>query len=152
MTVAVLPPDKRLQRKIGGSARAMIKPAQMEAAESALRDAARQVGPMVLEALAASETLARQRPFCAPRQLYEHAHAIRGLAGMCGYPKLGRVAAAMCRLLENVEDGAAIDANLVTSIAVAMMHAAREPDRDPAMLDELIAACNEAVDQAKAPG
>lgn len=150
MTPIVSPPDRRLQRKIGGSARAMIKPGQIEAAEAALREAAKGVRPQVMDALAASETLARQRPFNAPRQLYEHAHAIRGLAGMCGYPKLGRIAVAMCKLLDGVDDGAAIDANLVTSIAVAMIHAAREPDRDPAMLDELIAACHEAVEQAKA--
>lgn len=149
MKPIIEPPDRRLQRKIGQSARAAISPADIKAAEAALHAVAAQIRPVVLADVEALEALSRQRPFNAPTQLYARAHSIRGLAGSCGLPKLGQAAGALCKLLDGVEDGAAIDANLVTSIAVTMIHAARDHDRDPELLDELIAACFEAVNHAR---
>jgi HPt (histidine-containing phosphotransfer) domain-containing protein len=143
------PANKALRAKLGGSARALLDPGAVARADAALLAMVDEIRPKLLEEVSALEHLSRQRPFNAPSALYAYAHRIRGLAGTCGLPAVGQAAAAMCRLLDGVEDGAAIDANLVTSIAVTMIHAAKSGPTDYELLEELIAACFEAVDKAR---
>jgi chemotaxis protein histidine kinase CheA len=143
------PASQKLRQKIGGSARTMLGPKAYAAAEAALQAIADQVRPDLLDQINQLEEMSRQRPFNAPTALYAHAHTIRGLAGTCGMPFVGLAAAALCRLLDGVEDGEQIDANLVTSIAVTMLHAVKAKPNDHELLEELIAACSEAVDKVR---
>jgi HPt (histidine-containing phosphotransfer) domain-containing protein len=143
------PASQKLRQKLGGSARALIGPARYAAADEALQAATASIRPVLLAKIAALDELSRQRPFNAPSALYSYAHRIRGLAGTCGLPFVGQAAAALCRLLEGVEDGTPIDANLVTSIAVTMIHAVKANADDRALLEELIAVCFEAVNKAR---
>lgn len=149
MHTQIQPADDRLKRKLGGAAKTAISPAIAAKAEQAAAAIAAQVRPVLMEQLAELEACSRQRPFNAPTMLYGKAHMIRGVAGTCGLPSLGLAAKAMCELLDGVEDGAMIDANLVTSIAITMLHAAKGEDNDPALLQELIGACHEAVALAR---
>jgi chemotaxis protein histidine kinase CheA len=143
------PASQKLRQKIGGSARTQIGPQAYAAAEAALQAVADKVRPDLLAQINQLEEMSRQRPFNAPTALYAFAHTIRGLAGTCGMPFVGQAAAALCRLLEGVDDGQQIDANLVTSIAVTMIHAVKAKPGDHELLEELIATCYEAVDKVR---
>ncbi|MFZ4069903.1 MAG: Hpt domain-containing protein [Caulobacterales bacterium] len=143
------PASHKLRQKIGGSARTLIGPQAYADAEAALQAVADQVRPLLLAQINQLEELSRQRPFNAPSALYAYAHSIRGLAGTCGMPFVGQAAGALCRLLVGVDDGAQIDANLVTSIAVTVIHAVKAKATDHELLEELIATCFEAVDKVR---
>jgi HPt (histidine-containing phosphotransfer) domain-containing protein len=149
MRARIEPASQKLRQKLGGSARALIGPASYAAAETAMQAATDAIRPVLLAQIAALEELSRQRPFNAPSALYSYAHRIRGLAGTCGFPFVGQAAAALCRLLEGVQDGDPMDANLVTSIAVTMIHAVKAKPSDHELLQELIATCFEAVQKAR---
>jgi hypothetical protein len=146
------PPNYSIQRRLGGSARARLGPIERAAAASALADAVETVTPFIQSELRELDSLSRARPFNAPTALFARANRIGDLAGTCGMPALGRAAKTMCTLLEGLADGEQIDANLVTSIAVTMIHAAKpNAEADPALLEELLGACEEAVAHARLP-
>lgn len=143
------PASRALRAKLGASAVSLLSAEVIARADAAVQAIADQVRPKLLDDIRALEHLSRQRPFNAPSALYGYAHTIRGLAGTCGLPAVGQAAGALCRLLDGVKDGDPIDANLVTSIATTMIHAAKAGPADHALLEELLAACFEAVAKAR---
>jgi hypothetical protein len=137
------PASQKLRQKIGGSARTMLAPQAYAAAEAALQAIADQVRPDLLAQINQLEEMSRQRPFNAPTALYAHAQTIRGVAGTCGMPFVGQAAAALCRLLDGVEDGEQIDAGVdherrrrVPEVVDPEARQLRHPDRPlPAVFD-----------------
>jgi chemotaxis protein histidine kinase CheA len=145
----ILEPDRRLQRRVQGRLQDRLTPGLIERVNTSLEAVLRNIRPRVLEELAIIDDLARTRPINVAGEIYARCHVIRGIAGTCGLDALGRAAAIMCQLLDGLEDGAQVDADLLTTIAVTMMHASRGKPGEEALLEELIEACRDAVKQAR---
>lgn len=142
--VEILPPDKRLQKRIGGEARSLLT---TEAAASATKAAARlsdRAQADLLQRLQQMERYARERPHDVSTPIYLMAHDVRGVAGTFERDRLGRIAECICRYTEGRPD-ASLDPNLLTLLVIAARQTFQiGADHDP-LADELVEECEQAV-------
>lgn len=130
--VEIMPPNFRLQKKIGGSAGKIISPLTIQKSQSALQDAMPPLTDEVGRLMKELEQAVRRRDANARDVIWNNAHEIRGLAGTAGKKSLGLAADLMCRYLNGSDSNFQPDPTVLSTIAIVALQAVKEgADEDP---------------------
>jgi hypothetical protein len=149
--VTILPPSTALQRKVGGSVARLLSPEKVRRAEKELEVvAASSVRPDIIARLQHIRDLAATRAKDSLALVWSHAHEIRGMAANARMARLGVAADLMCRYLDDSPAGFTPDPNVLTTIVVTSMQAAREGAETDPLVAILLVDCAKAVDVQRA--
>jgi HPt (histidine-containing phosphotransfer) domain-containing protein len=143
--VTILPPNTSLQRKVGGSAAAILSPSKVKAADAAVVSLADAIRADVTGRLNEIDALARTRTEGSRDLIWAHAHEIRGMAGTARMKRLGEAADLLCRYLDDTPSAFTPDANLLTTIVVTALQTVKPGAEGDDLITLLLTDCAQAV-------